>query len=909
MDFYDVLTREDKKNVVTVYPSFRVTASKDLMIKGGAFHAVWVPEKGLWSLDEYDVVHIVDTDLYARKLELETQNPGLDVRVSSLQSEASNMWARWTSHKKRLPDTATQLDERVIFQNQEVKKSDYASKRLPYSLVDGPIDAYDELMSTLYAPEQRDKLEWAIGAVLAGEGKRIQKFCVLYGDAGSGKSTVLHIIEDLFEGYYSSFEARALGNSSSAFSAAAFSKNPLVAIQHDGDLSRIDDNTKLNSIIAHEDIMINEKYKSGYPMRVNSFLFMGTNKPVKITDAKSGLLRRLIDIEPTGNRIPADRYQILMDRIKFEHGSIANHCLNKFHAMGKHYYDAYRPLSMAEKTDYFYTFVEEYYDVFKLETEGITLKRAWQLYKEHCVETAVRYPLSYAAFRDELDSYFEERLPRARIDGEAVRNLYVGFDISKFESKLTPLDVKPSSISLDSKESLLDEMLKDCPAQYATETETPEHRWDNVTTTLSDIDTGRLHYVRPPENHIVIDFDLKGSDGQKSLEQNIFSAENWIPTYAETSKSGSGLHLHYIYDGDVSALRSLYAEGIEIKVFSGKASLRRKVIRCNDIPVATLGPGSLPLKEKDKVLDNKQVSSEKSLREQITRNLRKEIHPGTKPSIDFIKRILDDAYASDLTYDVTDMRPAVLSFANNSTNQSAYCVKLVPQMKFASEAEIVSKSESEKPLVFFDIEVFPNLFVVVYKPQDGTPVRMINPTGNQITELVTNRLVGFNNRLYDNHILYARILGYTNEQLYKLSQSIINSKDRRGMFGAAYDLSYADVYDFVSKKQSLKLYEIELGLKHVELPYAWDEPVPEKNWEKVAEYCENDVIATQAVFEARHADFVARQLLMVMSKLPFNKTTNQHTTQIVFDGDKNPQQHFTYYHLGTGEDVPWSAEN
>ena len=37
--------------------------------------------------------------------------------------------------------------------------------------------------------------------------------------------------------------------------------------------------------------------------RSNAFLFMGTNKPVKITDAKSGIIRRLIDVRPSGNKL------------------------------------------------------------------------------------------------------------------------------------------------------------------------------------------------------------------------------------------------------------------------------------------------------------------------------------------------------------------------------------------------------------------------------------------------------------------------------------------------------------------------------------------------------------------------------------------------------------------------------
>ena len=36
---------------------------------------------------------------------------------------------------------------------------------------------------------------------------------------------------------------------------------------------------------------------------------------------------------------------------------------------------------------------------------------------------------------------------------------------------------------------------------------------------------------------------------------------------------------------------------------------------------------------------------------------------------------------------------------------------------------------------------------------------MINPTSKEIEELMKFNLVGFNCRRYDNHILYARLMG------------------------------------------------------------------------------------------------------------------------------------------------------
>ena len=293
------------------------------------------------------------------------------------------------------------------------------------------------------------------------------------------------------------------------------------------------------------------------------------------------------------------------------------------------------------------------------------------------------------------------------------------------------------------------------------------------------------------------------------------------------------------------------------------------------------------------------IKSEKGLRAMILRNLNKEIHPATKPSICFIHQILEDAYNGDLSYDVTDMRNAVYAFAANSTNQADYCLKLVSQMKFKSEEPSVNFETEDDELIFYDVEVFPNLFLVNWKIRgEGRPVvRMINPSPIDIEQLMKFKLIGFNCRRYDNHILYGRLMGYDNEQLYKLSQSIINGEPDC-FFSEAYNVSYTDIYDFAAKKQSLKKWEIELGIHHQELGLPWDKPVPEHLWVKVAEYCDNDVIATEKVFDHLQADWTARQILADVAGLTVNDTTNSLTTRIIFGNNRNPQSQFNYRNMG-----------
>jgi hypothetical protein len=901
LDFLMISTRSTKRGVIEIYPKFIIKKSSDLMIRGGDFYAIWVEERGLWSTDEQDALSIIDKylDKYAEENKGKFEG---HVRIMHMWDAESGMIDTWHKYcQKQMRDSFHQLDDKLIFSNTKVSKKDYSSKRLPYPLEKGNVTAWDKLISTLYSPEERHKIEWSIGAIVTGDSKHIQKFMVFYGSAGTGKSTILNVIQKLFEGYYSVFDARALGSSSNSFALESFKTNPLVAIQHDGDLSRIEDNTRLNSLVSHELMTVNEKFKAAYSNRFNAFLYMGTNKPVKITDAKSGLIRRLIDVTPSGNKLTKREYDDVTKRIDFELGAIAKYC-EDIYRKDPGAYDDYVPVSMLGASNDFYNFVLDSYFTFK-EQEDVPLKSAWELYKTYCDEANVPYPFSKRIFKEELKNYFRDYKDRYTKNDTRMRSVYIGFRADKFEDEekekeevQTP---KIKLIEFNSTESIFD---KDCgiyPAQYATSKGTPSKKWDNVTTTLDDINTKELHYVKVPENHIVIDFDIPDENGEKSLERNVEEASKWPPTYAEFSKSGKGVHLHYIYTGDPKKLSAIYADHIEVKVYSGKSSLRRKLTKCNNLPIATISSG-LPLKGEDKVVNFEAIKTEKGIRTLIKKNLKKEIHPGTKPSIDFIYKILDDAYKSDLKYDVSDMKPAVLSFAASSTHQADYCIKLVNKMQFKSkEPSLPVGSRPEDQIVFYDIEIFPNLFLVNWKydGEDKPVVRMINPKPAEIEELIKYKLVGFNCRRYDNHMLYARLMGYNNQQLFNLSQKIIT--EGKGFFGEAYNISYTDVYDFAAKKQSLKKWEIELGIHHQELGLPWDKPVPEELWTQVAEYCDNDVIATEAVFHKLKGDFTAREILADLAGMSVNDTTNTLTTRIIFGKERHPN--LVYTDLATGK--------
>ena len=924
------------KRLIRIKNSLAQMPPKDVMTKGGELLAVYSAEKKIWVKGVEALSYIINsTDAELEKCAEKHKKMGEDVKVEWMwDSDSGEMDRLLKFLKKHMPANCFQpLDDNVIFANQETEREDYASFKLPYSLDDpDKCPCYDELMSTLYDPENRRKIEWAVGSIFTGDSKHIQKFIVFYGEAGSGKSTVLNIIQRLFgqkkkgdpDRYWSTFDAKELGDSRKDFALEPFKNNPLIAIQHDGDLSKIEDNTRLNSLVSHETQEINVKNEKKFPMAIHSFIFMGTNTPVKITNAKSGVIRRLIDVHCSGRKVPIKRYNALMDKIyNFELGAIAQHCIDVYKSLGENYYDAYIPTEMMAATNDFYDFVEHNYEHYRQE-DMVTLTEAWKSYQDYC-DFANAYKLSYRIFRTELRNYFRDFDQSAVIEGKRVRNLYSGFRYDRFSSREDADDTGTDNDSasgvvhnvnnvewLDFKEqeSKFDKEYHNWMAQLEADYGKggqPEKAWANVKTRLCDIDTSKTHYVKPPENFpiVMIDFDLKGSDGNKSFPLNLEAASRFPKTYAELSKSGQGIHLYYIWNGfALDELSSLYSQDIEVKTFKGNSAIRRRLTKCNGEDIAVLSSG-LPKKGVKKTYNWEGIKNEKMLRTMIEKNLNKEYHADTSSSVNYIYELLNQAYESNIPYNVTDLRQKVLIFASKSTNQADRCIGLVANMKFASKGEeeilenqdrkvvrkITLKNSSGKKIVI-DIEIYrpgednPGLFLVCWKMlgtelKPENVVALINPKPHEVQELLDQfSLIGFNILEYDCHMLWAASRGDSNEQLYNLSYSMINENRNDVKSWDAKRMVECDVYEYTKaagQGMSLKKWEIMLsGLSnysdeelakegynedqiravasfrgsttHKEMDIPWNEPAPKEKWDEIVKYCKNDVLATEAVY-------------------------------------------------------------
>lgn len=923
MDFLDVSVKKFTSNNRTldyeVSPDFIFGDAKDLVVKGSKFYAYW--NGSFWDTKQKNLFYDIDSLLWRRARELEDGRPGLRIDVKEIRKASAGKFRLFADFCKACEASDISFNQKVLFADHKMQRRDYATTQLTYSPQEGEAVAFKELIGTLYLPKELDKILWFMGALFTNKMYKIEKFMYLYGSKGSGKGTVLKIFRMLFEDYCGTIDLKLL-TSADQFATGQIQEVPLL-IDEDTDISHIYNDTPLLKLTSHETISVNKKFKEPYDVKFIGLLITASNQRYKVRNVDSGITRRAIVVNPSGQKVSHTRYNQLMSQIKYELPYIAHMAISRFEELGFDYYDDYFDVDMAEQTDHIFDFIRS--NAIHMQN-GITLKQISELYREYLEDMGWKTDGYKATIKREALRYFDTMLKDSHVDGTRVNNYFKGFrwNIAFPEgvvgtTKADDTVVPDNWLEFDHHNEVFNKLAADYPAQAALRNGNPSEKWDNVVTKLSDIQTNKLHWVKVPLNHVILDFDLKDENGKKNLELNKEAASKFPPTYAEVSKSGQGIHLHYIYDGNVNELDNLVEKNIEIKVYRGKSSLRRIDKASNNLQLSHISSG-LPLKEKKdrEMYDQiKEITyTEKTLRNFVKRQLgmiegKEPSHPNTKPTIDFIAHEIQKAADMGLEYDITDLRHAVFMRAIRSTNNKDYCLAVFQQIPWSTLRDDEGKTEAKltnftkiypkEELVFFDIEVYPNLFVVVWKKyHEDEFTRWINPTPDQIEYLMTFPLVGFNNRRYDNHILYARLLGSNNMELFTQSHRIINEKNAKsGMYAAAYELSYTDIYEYSQKKQSLKRWEVDLGIKHVEMEIPWDKPVPDELIDTVVEYCVNDVDATEKLFDAIYADYVAREILATIAKGSMNATNNQLTAKFIFGDDPRPQDKFNYVKLAS----------
>ena len=915
MDFYEIVvdtkTGPNRHTDAVLYPDFKHRKSRDLICKGGTMFAWWNDDH--WDDSPDNLVQAIDASLREAKALYLKDHPGDHVKVRYMESHSSKVKIDFDKYCEARVQSDVPFNTKILFSDAKPKREDYSTSHLNYVPKEGSTEAFDTLLGRLYSEEELQKILWFMGALLSNKMQTIQKFMFLYGGKGTGKGTVIDIFKLMFDGYWSPTSLREL-TGGGAFATSVIEEVPLL-IDEDCDLSGIKDDTNLLKLVAHESILVNKKYKTPYSVSFPGLLITASNQRYRVRNVDSGITRRAIVVEPSTFTFDSKTYFELKNRIKYEIPAIAYKAMAIFKELGPFYYEEYVDRDMIEATDYIYGFVSEYQEQLG---DMVTLDRASALFKTYLEDLGFETRGYKRKIKSELQRYYRSFHTQKKVDGVKLSNVFEGFKEELIHNTTKQKAAVDSWIKLGTDAiSKLDMTLQSNPAQYAKADGKPEKRWESVTSVLSDLDTSKLHYVMVPKSHIVIDFDIKDDDGNKSLYLNMLAASNFPPTYAEVSKSGCGLHLHYIYDGDTAKLSSLYDKDIEIKVFTGRASLRRQLTKFVNLPIAHISVG-LPLKEENlKVYKDVKdiVWNEKRMYNAITRALRREVWPNTTPSMQLIAKIFEDARKQGTKYDLEELRNDIYAFAMGSTNQKDYCRGLYRKIKFKTieDDDLVPAQRAGKMVVpieelyFLDIEVVPNYWGVVIKQFNSKTIKKYtNPTPAEVEYILSLPFIGFNCRNYDNHILQAGLLGFNNAEMYNLSKSLITG-DSHG-FAGARELSYADEYDYIVDKHSLKWWEIEMArvarlkgqpspVKHDEFEYDFDQPLTEEQWKRCLDYCANDVIGTEELFKHRFDDYQARLMMAELSGLSVNSPGRAHAAAILFGNDPRPQDKLVYTDL------------
>lgn len=169
----------------------------------------------------------------------------------------------------------------------------------------------------------------------------------------------------------------------------------------------------------------------------------------------------------------------------------------------------------------------------------------------------------------------------------------------------------------------------------------------------------------------------------------------------------------------------------------------------------------------------------------------------------------------------------------------------------------------------FDVESFPNLFVLVAKPLKPGEERnylkfIVGDTQddyNLLLEWLRTKptLVGFNNLFFDSQLLekiYKSQKRVSVKELNEFVDEIISrqKEDRFDVPFREWDLSFAhcDTYTishFDNKRTSLKWLEFSMrSPKMQDLPFAVGSTIPASSVDKVVSYCKNDVDVTSTFF-------------------------------------------------------------
>ena len=182
-----------------------------------------------------------------------------------------------------------------------------------------------------------------------------------------------------------------------------------------------------------------------------------------------------------------------------------------------------------------------------------------------------------------------------------------------------------------------------------------------------------------------------------------------------------------------------------------------------------------------------------------------------------------------------------------------------------------------KDLIVFDWEVFPNWNCVCWNVYNGTDKYDIHVITSddpdylkKLKEMAySGYLTGFNIKAYDLQILKFAIDGWTPQELYEHSMSIVNSEDKQWKSLAFWGkFQFTDLFDDLKNMGSLKQFESNTGLmiKESSVPFGKEHLTDEDKLD-IIRYCKHDIFATNRLVKARWGYLTAKATCSKLSSL------------------------------------------
>lgn len=237
---------------------------------------------------------------------------------------------------------------------------------------------------------------------------------------------------------------------------------------------------------------------------------------------------------------------------------------------------------------------------------------------------------------------------------------------------------------------------------------------------------------------------------------------------------------------------------------------------------------------------------------------------------------------------------------NQKIKKTEEAQAVVPQNEIKKERYFEKYYEvPDNELIFFDTEVYKNLFILVTKRHgDKNYKAYVNPALKALEEALhpyCKYWIGYNNNYYDNFILYKlKKLLKSNQnysvimpELKKFSDEIINRYDKGREYGKIS--TYLDFYKLCSKDKSLSKLKYELGYPCLETPYSFDEDILPGQIDECVNYCVNDVLGLEyAFFQPQYYQkYLAHKNLCKMVDIQVSNSTNTTTGVLIFGHTTN----------------------